>query len=96
MPQGVHDIFLDDFSVFNDLKTHLAKFRLCFLKCPEFDINLNLEKCMFLVYLGVILRYVVSKVGKLPNPKKILTIINMPTPKTPKDIQVFNGMAQFY
>jgi hypothetical protein len=39
---------------------------------------------------------VVSKEDKLSNPKKILIIIHMPTPKTPKDIYVFNGMAQYY
>jgi hypothetical protein len=43
-------LFMDDFSVFNDLKMHLAKVRLCLEKCHEFGINLNLEKCMFLVY----------------------------------------------
>jgi hypothetical protein len=39
---------------------------------------------------------VVSNKGKLPNPRKISAIIQVPTPKTPKDIQVFNGMAQYY
>jgi hypothetical protein len=38
----------------------------------------------------------VSQEGKLPNPKKILAIVNMPPLKTLKDIQVFNGMVQFY
>jgi hypothetical protein len=28
--------------------------------------------------------------------KEILAIVNMPQPKTPKDIQVFNEMVQFY
>jgi hypothetical protein len=79
-------LFLDDFNVFNDLKTHLAKLWLCFEKCHEFGVNLNLEKCMFLVYSRVIFGYVVSKAGKLPNPKKILTIVNMPASKTPKNI----------
>lgn len=51
---------------------------------------------MFLVYSSVILRYIVSKEGKLPNPKNISTIVNMPPLETPKDIQVFNNMAQFY
>jgi len=39
---------------------------------------------------------VVSKEGKLLDPKKILAIVHMPTPKTPKAIQIFNGMAQYY
>lgn len=51
---------------------------------------------MFLVYFSVILGYIISKEGKLPNPKKNSTIVNMPPLETPKDIQVFNNMAQFY
>jgi hypothetical protein len=78
--------FLDDFSVFNDLKTHLAKLQLCFDKHKKIGISLNSKKCMFLVYSGVILGYVVFKVGKLPNLKTISIIKNMFTPKTSKDI----------
>jgi hypothetical protein len=37
-----------------------------------------------------------SKEGKLPNPKKKLAIVCMPTSKTLKDIPIFNGMAQYY
>jgi hypothetical protein len=40
-----------------------------------------MKKYMFLVYLGVILGYIVSKAGKLHNPKKISIIKNMATPK---------------
>ncbi len=50
---------------------------------------------MFLVFSSVILNYIVSKEGKLLDPKKIATIVNMSEPKTPKDIQVFNNMAYF-
>jgi hypothetical protein len=41
---------------------------------------------MFLVYLGVILGHIVSDAKKLPNSKKILTIVNMHASKMPKDI----------
>jgi hypothetical protein len=51
---------------------------------------------MFLVYLEVLLGYFVSTARKLFDPKKISAIVNMPTPKMLKDVQVFNGMAQFY
>jgi hypothetical protein len=44
----------------------------------------------------VILGYIVSKEGKLLDPKKISTIVNTPPPKCPKNIQVSNNMAQFY
>jgi hypothetical protein len=44
----------------------------------------------------MILGFIVSKEGKLPNSKKIQAIINMPPPKNPWQIKIFNGMAQFY
>jgi hypothetical protein len=88
-------LFFDDFNMFSNLDTHLPKLRLCFAKCKEFDISSNLEKCMFLVHSCIILGYVVSKENNLLDLKKILTIVHMPAPKTPKDIQVFNGMAQY-
>jgi hypothetical protein len=36
-----------------------------------------------MVFSGMILGYIVSKEGKLLNPKKIQAIINMPPPKNP-------------
>jgi hypothetical protein len=41
----------------------------------------------------MILGFIVSKEGKLSDPKKIQVIVNMPPPKNPQQIQVFNGMA---
>jgi hypothetical protein len=46
--------------------------------------------------LGIILGFIVSKEGKTLDPKKIEALVKMLMPKTPKDIQVFIGMAAFY
>ncbi len=89
-------IILDDFIVFNDLSTHLEKLKQCFLKCKEYGISLKLEKCAFMVYFGIILKFIVSKEGKTLDPKKIEALVKMLVPKTLQEIQVFNGMAQFY
>jgi hypothetical protein len=89
-------IFLDDFTIFSDMSTHLKKFKKCFLKCKEYEINLNLEKCAFMVCSGIILRFIVSKEGKTHDPKKIKTLVKVQMPETPREIQVFNGMTQFY
>jgi hypothetical protein len=48
-------LLLDDFNVFNNLDTHLPKLQLCFDKCREFGIDLNLEECMFPVHSSIIL-----------------------------------------
>jgi hypothetical protein len=37
-----------------------------------------------------------SKEGKVMDPEKVESLINMPIPITPYEIQVFNGMTQFY
>ncbi len=66
-------IFLDDFIMYKDMDNHLQKFRLCFQKCKEYDISLNLDKCAFMVFLRMILMF----------PKKIQAMVNMPPPKNP-------------
>jgi hypothetical protein len=38
-------IFLDDFTIFNDMSIHLEKLIKCFLKCKEYGISLNAKKC---------------------------------------------------
>ncbi len=58
-------IFLDDFIVYNDMESHLRKLRLCFQKCREYGISLNLDKCAVMVFSGMILGYIVFKKGKL-------------------------------
>ncbi len=70
-------IFLDDFIVYNDMESHLMKFRLCFHKCKEDGIRLNLDKCVFMVFVGLILGFIISKEGKISDPKKVQVIVNM-------------------
>jgi hypothetical protein len=89
-------IFLDDFTMHSDMESHLQKLKLCFQKCREYGINLNPNKYAFLVFSGMILDFIISKEGKLQDPEKIQTIVNMPPPKNPQHIQIFNWMALFY
>jgi hypothetical protein len=50
----------------------------------EYGINLNPEKCAFMVFSGMILGFIVSNEGKLLDPKKIQAIVNMPSPRNPQ------------
>ncbi len=52
-------IFMDDFIAYNDMESHLQKLRLCFQKCKEYGISLNLDKCAFMLFLGMILSFIV-------------------------------------
>jgi hypothetical protein len=76
-------IFLDDFMVFNDLSTHVKKLKKCFLKCRKFSISLNPNKCAFMVFSGTILGFIVSKEGKVMDPKKVVALVYMLIPITP-------------
>lgn len=86
-------LFMDDFSVYSDMASHLPKLRLVFTKCRQYGINLNPEKYIFYVVTGVILGYIVGKEGKFPDPKKIQALVDMPTPKDIEGVQTFNGLA---
>jgi hypothetical protein len=88
-------IFLDDFTIFSDLSTHLEKLNKWFFKCKEFGISLNPNKCAFMVFSRTILRFRVQK-RQVMDLKKVEALINMPIHTTLQEIQVFNEMAQFY
>ncbi len=60
----------NDFTMYNDIDNHLHKLKLCFQKCEEYGISLNLEKCAFMVFSWMIFGFIVSREGKLLNPKK--------------------------
>jgi hypothetical protein len=75
------------------MESHLQKLKLCFQNCKEYGISLNPNKYAFRVFSRMILGFIISKEGKLLDPNKIQEIINMPPPKNPQQIQVFNQMA---
>ncbi len=75
---------LNDFTIFNDLAAHLAKLQQSFAKCWEYDINP--QKCIFMIFSRMIFEFIISKEGKLSNPKKVEVIVNMPISQNPHDI----------
>jgi hypothetical protein len=64
-------IFLDDFTIYSDMESHLMKLILSFQKYKECIISFNLIKCAFIVFLGLILGFIVSKEGKILYLKKV-------------------------
>jgi len=49
--------FLHDFSVFNDMNTHLVKLHLCFNKCQTFGISFNLKNACLWFFLELFSNY---------------------------------------
>ncbi|MEF8696030.1 UNVERIFIED_CONTAM: hypothetical protein ORL81_27485, partial [Bacillus cereus] len=60
-----------------------------------YNMRLNPQKCTFGVTSGKLLGYVVSNRGIEADPSKIKAIIEMPPPKTEKEIRGFLGRLQY-
>jgi hypothetical protein len=57
------EAYFDDWTVFSLLKDHIECLRLILDKCRQWQIALNLKKCIFLSPFGVFLGHIVCKQG---------------------------------
>ena len=91
------EVFMDDFSVFGDFFDNcLNKLKLVLARCEEKCLVLNWGKCHFMVTSGIVLGHVVSSRGIELDKSKIDLILNLPTPKTIKDVRSLLGHVGFY
>ena len=88
---------MDDLSVFGDFFDNcLNKLKLVLARCEEKCLVLNWGKCHFMVISGIVLGHVVSSRGIELDKSKIDLILNLPTPKTIKDVRSLLGHVGFY
>jgi len=91
------EIFMDDFSIFGDsFDDCLTNLEKVLSRCEEKNLVLNWEKCHFMVINGIVLGHIVSSKGIEVDKSKIELIVNLPTPKSVKDVRSFLGHAGFY
>ena len=60
-----------------------------------FQARLNPKKCTFRVTFGKLLGHIVSERGIEVDPKNIRAILDMPSPRTEKEIRGFLGRLQY-
>lgn len=70
---------------------HVADLRETFASLQRGGIKLNPEKCTFGATRGKLLGYQVSKRGIEANSEKIKAIIDMSSPRNPKEVQRLTG-----
>ena len=78
-------VFFDDILVYSkSVEDHLSHLRLVFDKMREHTLFAKPSKCTFrgtsIAYLG----HFISAIGVATDPKKIVVVVNWPTPKTLK------------
>uniref|UniRef100_A0A2N9GTH3 Integrase catalytic domain-containing protein n=1 Tax=Fagus sylvatica TaxID=28930 RepID=A0A2N9GTH3_FAGSY len=97
MVEKFMEVFMDDLSVFGDsFDDCLNNLKLVLARCVEKGLVLNWEKCHFMVTSGIVLGHVVSSKGIEVDKAKVDLILNLPTPKTVRDVRSFLGHAGFY
>ena len=95
MPNEV-DVYVDDMIVKSkDREGHIANLRKLFKRIKKYRLRLNPQKCNFGVTTRKLLGFLVSDKGIEVDPSKIKGILDMPPPKSEKEIRGFLGRLKY-
>jgi hypothetical protein len=90
-------IYLDDLLVYSStLAEHKEHVALVLKRLETAGLYLKPSKCVFHATEVPFLGFIVGRGGLRMDPTKIEPITNWPRPESPRDIQVFMGLAGFY
>jgi hypothetical protein len=90
------EVYLDDWTIFSLLKDHVELLHLMLDKCRQYQISLNLKKCIFCAPFGILLGHVVCKQGLLMDPAKIVVIVDLPPPTSVRQLKSTLGHTGYY
>jgi hypothetical protein len=90
------EVYLDDWMVYSLLKNHVEVLRLMLERCRQCQISLNIKKCIFGTPFRILLGHIVCKQGLLVDPSKIAVIVNLPAPKTVRQLRAMLGHTGYY
>jgi len=89
-------VFINDFGVYSDRASHLAKLELVFQCLDSSRVTLSPEKTTISFSRGKMVGHIVSKDGVTTNPEKLATISKLPFPTTKKALRGFLSMVGYY
>lgn len=90
-------VFVDDILVISKtLQEHIVNLRSVFEKFRRANISLNIEKCEFMKTSIRFLGHIISEEGVQPDPSKISSITEFPTPNNLKGLRAFLGLTGYY
>ena len=85
------EVYVDDMIVKSrDRADHLAALHRFFERIKRFRLRLNPKKCTFGVNSGKLLGHIVSERGIEVDHEKIRSILDMPAPRTEREIRGFS------
>ena len=90
------EVYVDDMIVKSkDREDHFINLSKFIERIKEYRLRLNPQKCTFGVIVGKLLGFLVSGRGIEFNPLKIKAILDMPPPKSEKEIRGFLGRLKY-
>jgi hypothetical protein len=90
------EVYVDDMIVKSATRgEHITNLRKFFKRITKYKLRLNPNKCTFGVIVGKLLGHMVSSRGIEVDLIKIKAILEMPPPKTEKEIRGFLGRIQY-
>jgi hypothetical protein len=90
------EVYLDDWKIFSLLKDYVELLHLMLDKCRQYQISLNLKKCIFCAPFGILLGHVVCKHGLLMDPTNIVVIFDLPSPTLVRKLKSTLGHIGYY
>jgi len=89
-------VFLDDVIYENSLAEHDTKLRTVFYRFRKYNLKLQPDKCEFLRKEVSYLGHVIAEDGVRPDPGKVKSVEEFPTPKNARQLKSFLGLAGYY
>jgi|GEM_PF-3482667 len=90
-------VYMDDIVIYaRSLKEHEVKFNKLMQRLRNANLKLQPDKCEFLHHEVAYLGHIIGADGVKPDPNKIKSIMEFPTPKNEKNIKQFLGLAGYY
>ena len=89
--------YLDDICIFAETADQmLDHIEFVFSRLKEFNLKIKPKKSHFFQTSITFLGHILSANSVSPNPDKVAKIKDWPTPKTPKEVHSFIGLALYY
>ena len=89
-------VYLEDLTAHSRLRVrHPYHLRLVFKRCRHYQVCLNPRKCIFCMYVGHLLGFIISKEGIRFDPLKFEAILQLSPLHNIRHLQCLQGMANF-
>ena len=89
--------YLDDICIFAETADQmLDRIELVFSRLKELNLKIKPKKSYFFQTSVTFLGHILSAKGVSPNPEKVAKVKDWPTPKIPKEVHSFVGLASYY